>query len=430
MRRTSWIAGVVTLAGLAGSMTSSGQEPEPPYEKVPISTERAPYDPTIARKTAEFWAAKSGRDPQGALAFRELAGAYLALQRETGDIADAVRAEEAARKSLAILGRGNTVAAIRLARALLTQHRFPEALEIAKKAAAADPTHSGLVADIELELGNYDAATEALSRAPAESTDMNGLALRARFAEIAGRPDQSLELMEQAGRLADQRPDMPAEAVAWYHTMIGHALIDSGQLDKGEKSCLKALAIFPNDYRAMTGMAEAANHRGDHRGVVEWGGKAIAASNQNPEALRLVGDAYATLGRPREADEHYRLLDVLAHSFPRIYDRHWIMFCLDNGRDLEGALALARKDLELRHDIHAYETLAWACYKNGRLPEAVALMDKALSRGTQEAPLFHHAAVIASAAGNKVQAANYLERVRALNPYLAKPEIPAKPATR
>ena len=420
-RAPGWAVAVVAAAGLIGRGASVGQEPaSPKAEAIPIATERAPYDPELSRKTVAFWESQTRRDDQGAIALRELAAAYLALQRETGDIADAVRAEDAARRSLKVLSRGNAGAATRLARAVLAQHRFPEALAIALKIASADPQASRLVADIQLELGEYDAATKALAAVPAESDDMNFKALRARFEEIDGRPEQALQLMKEARALADERPDMPAEVVAWYHTMVGHMLIDSGHLDEGERSCRKALEIFPRDYRAMTGMAEAATWRGDHEGAIAWGRKAVEVAPQNPEALRLVGDAYAATGKAREADEQYRLLEALAHSFPRIYDRHWVLFCADNGRDLDEALALARKDLELRHDIHAYDALAWACFKKGLLPEAERMMEKAMGRGTQEAPLFHHAAMIARAVGDRGRADSLLARARALNPYLVK----------
>ena len=102
-------------------------------------------------------------------------------------------------------------------------------------------------------------------------------------------------------------------------------------------------------------------------------------------------------GGPREAEQQYHLLEQLAHSFPRIYDRHWALFCADKGRQLDDALTLARKDLELRQDLHAYDTLAWVCFKKGLQKEAEAAMEKALSQGTAEAPLLYHAAMIARA---------------------------------
>ncbi len=433
-RLRSWglcAVGVASL-GWIGRTPLLGQAPAPQKaEAEQPSNERMPYDPDLARQTVAFWEAGARRDPQGAIALRELAGAYLARQRESGDIADAVRAEDAARRSIKILRRGNNVAGIRLARAFLAQHRFPEALEIALAAAATDPQAMRLVADIQLELGDYDAALRALGPAPSESEDLNYKALRARFEDIDGNPDRALRLMREAARITDDRPDMPAEAVAWYHTMVGHMLIDSGKLEEGERACRRALEIFPRDYRAMTGMAEAATWRGDHDNAIAWARKAIGIAPQNPEALRLIGDAYAAQKKPAEAEEQYRLLETLAHSFPRIYDRHWALFCADNDRNLDEALALARKDLELRRDIHAYDTLAWVCFKKGLIAEAGRLIEQAQSRGTQDASLYHHAGMIARAAGDKGRAETLLARARTLNPYLAiAPEATSKGTSR
>jgi tetratricopeptide (TPR) repeat protein len=86
---------------------------------------------------------------------------------------------------------------------------------------------------------------------------------------------------------------------------------------------------------------------------------------QNPEILILLGDAYAAVGKPQESQRQYQLLAQLARSFPRIYDRNWILFCADHKRDLNTALALARRDLKLRQDAGAYDALAWVCYKAG-----------------------------------------------------------------
>ena len=390
------------------------------------STDRAPYDPTITGRTITFWEAEARRAPEPYIPQRELAGAYLARQRETGDIADAVRAEGAARESLRIMTRNNAAASIRLAQAMLAQHRFPEALAVAQAAAKQDSKAERIVVDILLELGDYAAATRGLQAIPTEPDDMNLLALRARFAQIQGRPEEALQLLRAAAAIIDLRPDMPAEVAAWCHTMVGHHLIDAGQLADGETACQKALTIFPNDYRAMTGMAEAAAWRGDHAGALKWATAAIRIAPQNPEALRLQAEAAAGLGRTAEAAAHFQALRDLAHSFPRIYDQHWAVFCLDTDQNLDDALVLARKDLELRHDVHAHDTLAYACFKKGLLDEADREMTLALAQGTQEAPLMHHAALIARARGDHARAESMTAAAKRLNPYLIKDE-PARP---
>ena len=211
----------------------------------------------------------------------------------------------------------------KLANALLSQHRFPEQLEVADRALALWTPRPNVFAPTSCwNWGEYQVARKALNQIPNREDDLNLMALRARFAEVEGRMDRSIDLLKAAGRIADSLPDMPVEAVAWYHTMMGHRLIDTGKLDEGEQACKDALAIFPRDYRALTGLAEAATLRRDWQAAVAWGKKAVETSPQNPEAFAILGNAYAALGRTADAEQQYQLLEQLAHSFPRIYDRH------------------------------------------------------------------------------------------------------------
>ncbi len=144
--------------------------------------------------------------------------------------------------------------------------------------------------------------------------DPTSKAVRARILEANGKSDLALDLMREAMEQADETYLTPHESVAWYHSMVGHMLIDAGHLDEGERACREALAIFHRDYRAMTGLAEAASWRGDWKGDIEWGRKAIQAAPRNPEALRLLGDAYAAHGDQEEAERQYGLLEDLVHS--------------------------------------------------------------------------------------------------------------------
>src|SRR5262245_27826093 len=187
------VGGVLSLtgplpAGLGGDTN----------EMVDGSVRRAPYNPATLRKTVEFWEGRARKSPGRFLEHLELAGAYLARQRETGDIQDAVRAERAARRSLELLPRGNVTALTRLARSLLCQHRFPEALEAARRAAELDPVAGFLVADVELELGHNKEARVAFARAGVDPNHLNALVLRARFAQVDGDLDGALRCLLQA----------------------------------------------------------------------------------------------------------------------------------------------------------------------------------------------------------------------------------------
>ncbi|MEJ7639297.1 MAG: tetratricopeptide repeat protein [Singulisphaera sp.] len=156
-----------------------------------------------------------------------------------------------------------------------------------------------MIADVSLELGDYDAAERALAEIPDQPEDLNLMALRARVLELNGKPDRALELMQEARRQADGRSDLPHETVAWYHTMVGHALIDSGKLDEGERACRQALEVFPRDYRAMTGLAEASAWRGDGEEAIARGRE---ASRPVPRTRKSSGSSATPMpswGRPR-----------------------------------------------------------------------------------------------------------------------------------
>jgi tetratricopeptide (TPR) repeat protein len=368
------------------------------------------------------------RAPGRFLEVRELAGAYLARQRETGDIEDSVRAERAARRSLDLQSRGNVGALTRLARSLLGQHRFPEALEVAERAATIDPAALLLVADVELELGRDEDARSSFAKSGVDPEQLNAIILGARFAEADGDLDLAIRRLSDAARQADEMSDLPAETAAWFHVMTGHTLIDHGRLDEGSGACWKALSIFPRDYRAMTGLAEAAAFRGEWEEVISWAGKAIETSPQNPEALSLLYEAYSALGARDKAEGEFRRFRQLAHSFPRIYDRHWAMFCADNGRDIDEAYTLAKRDLQLRQDPGGYETLAWVAYKKGLGSEARSAIRSALDRKRPTASVFVHAATIAKSEGDLTAADSLLARARGLNPYLVRKVRMVKPS--
>src|SRR5262245_57730260 len=128
--------GLLFCSILGAGAPPPGTEPNATVSAAPDPSsgpdEREPYDPELAAKTVAFWEDRVKQDPEGVIELRELASAYLARQRETGDIEDAVKAEDAARRSLKLVKQRNAIAWIRLARSLLAQHRFPEALAAAK----------------------------------------------------------------------------------------------------------------------------------------------------------------------------------------------------------------------------------------------------------------------------------------------------------
>lgn len=420
----------VCLAAIGGGIwsvvVSFRAHPSAPV-RLPPAASRGPYDPAQTPNAIAAFSRRVRDDKRDWLIRSLLAGYYLQRCRETGDIGDAVRAEQMARQSLALFSRANDGARDQLAMSLLTQHRFPEALRTVTPATLprigatsnVRPQTRLLRAEISLEMGDYDAADRELLQARERENGPNAVALWARLLEINGKPEQALEQMGHAQAAADANSGMPAPNLAWFHMRVGNILADLGRADEAERSFKEALAIFPNDYRTLTSLARLEAGRGNWRAVLDWGNRS-AAIVPTPEVVALLGDAYSALGTPKKAEEQYALVETiakLAKAQGAVYDRQRALFCADHGRNLDEALVLARRELQVRHDVYAYDTLAWVCTKKGLKTEAEAATAKSLSRGTQDARLFYHAGMSALAAGNPPLAREYLTRALRLNPY-------------
>ena len=419
----------------------------PPPTAPSIARTRPPYDPDAVHKILEFDARQVRSDPGNAIFAAMLADQSLESYRETGDAADATRAENAARASLKIRTRNNSAAFFALSRALLTQHRFAEALVAARRASLGDPIGLRQCADIEIELGDYDAAardiadsqklveadaralaiTRGDSRPAKPDEDPAFLALVARLKELHGDANGQLALLTRAAQLADANVDMSAPGVAWFHERLGRCFGMMGRLDEAQTQYSAALAVFPRDYRTMTALAHLSAARGDWKGALSWGQKA-ANIVPAPETLALLGDAYAALGQPSQAAAQFKLVEqigVLGQAQGIIYDRQRALYLADHHRNPAQAVALARGELRVRHDIYAEDALAWTLYKAGRANEAAPYAARALRFGTRDASLYFHAGMIADARGDKPLARQYLSRALEINPHFH----PTQPAT-
>ena len=416
-------------ARVSGAPALLGATPLKPHAVVAVA--RAPYDPALVHQTLEFYARRAKRDPGDAWSGAMLARWYLESYRETGDAADAKRAEMAARASLKTRTRGNSAAYFQLARSLLTQHRFREALGAARDAARYDLSAYRECADIEIELGDYAFAAKDVARAPHESDDPAYLALTARLKEIHGDSITALSLLTRAATLADANPDMPRQSLAWFYERLGRMQCMTGHRDAAETSYLSALKAFPRDYRSMAALAHLYANRGDWPQATEWGGKA-GEIVPSPETLALLGDGYLASGKPSQAAAQYRLVEqigALSVSQGALYDRQRALYYADHGLKPAYAVQLARGELRARPDIYSYDTLGWALYQAGRLPEAEACVKKAMAFGTRDALLFFHAGMIAAAAGQDAAARADLRQALEIDPRFH-PSQPAQARSR
>lgn len=367
-----------------------------------------------------FYTERARRDPSGASDLARLAGLYLQRSRETGDPHDAVAAERAARRSLRNRRAHNDQAAQVLASALLAQHRFVEALGIARDLHRRNPESSSLlatVAEIEMELGDYAAARHDFTMLDTVATDLSVTPRLARWAEIEGRSDDARRLSRRALAIARRERSLPREQLAWFWMRAGDIDLRSGRFASADSAYRAALAAHPNDYRVLSAMCRSASMQRRWHEAIEAGERGIAVT-LDPATLGLLSEAYEAIGDTAKASEYAHALDAAVSLQPGAYHRAWSLYLLDHRRNLPTVTGKIREELKTRHDVYAYDILAWSEYAQHRPNLARGAMSKALSQGTQDALLFRHAALIARADGDSVGAAGYMARARTLNPFV------------
>jgi tetratricopeptide (TPR) repeat protein len=325
----------------------------------------------------------------------------LQRARETGDFEDYRRAEDVARRSLALRVAHNAGTYVVLASTLLAQHRFTEARAAARALNARDPgvpRHQALLAEIELELGSYDAARvlfDSLARTPHDLAIAPRLA---RWAELTGRTDIARRLLERALADAQARRDLPAEQVAWFYLRVGDFHLRHRRLAEANYALRAGLTVHPGDYRLLAALARLAAARGQWRRAISYGQDAIAAV-PDPATFGVISDAYAALGDTLNAAQYAKAMEVATLGQPGQWHRAWSLFLLDHNRRVPEVLARVQAELTTRRDVYGYDLLAWALHKAHRDPEAREAMNRALALGTDDPQLRAHAAAIDASLG-------------------------------
>jgi Tfp pilus assembly protein PilF len=100
-------------------------------------------------------------------------------------------------------------------------------------------------------------------------------------------------------------------------------------------------------------------------------------------------------------------------------DLELALFEAEHGDDPRATVENARRAYASRPSIQAADVLAWALYQAGEYEAAQSYSHEALRLGTQDAAKYYHAGMIAYRLGQTTQAAAYLERALAINPYFS-----------
>ncbi len=395
-RRFVLLLPLVAALGLGGAVVA-GSLPAGGWG----SRARAPLaEPEIRERDIEFYQARVERDPDGALDRMRLASLYLQRARERGSDTDLSRAEAAARASLARRRAHNGSALAVLSGALLAQHRFVEARDAAGELAALEPESpaaQALLGEARLELGEYAEARRIFTALQSRRHDPAVAPRLARWHELEGRVEEADRLLRDARERALALHALPREQRAWFHLRVGDLALRYGRLGEAKAALEAGLAESPGDHPLLAARARLAAARGDWRGAIAYGDRALAVAF-DPATLGLLADAHLALGDTAAAAEHERVMDVALLGQTGPFHRAWSLHLLERGRHVPQVLARAEAELRSRRDVYGWDVYAWALCKAGRPAAAAAAMDSARAVGTRDPLLERHARGINAAA--------------------------------
>ncbi|MFN8570626.1 MAG: hypothetical protein U0132_01140 [Gemmatimonadaceae bacterium] len=375
-------------------------------------------DPKVRDDDIAFYERRLTEDPQSAMDRSRLALLLLARARETGSVTDIDRAEHLCQESLQLRESHNAGTYSILASARLAKHDFIGARTAAERLVDSDPespTARALLGEVQLELGNYQAASEIFTQLESHTSELSVASRLVRWYELTGHLDRARTLARYVARRALDEGNLSREQVAWFQMRAGDLAVKRGDLSAADTAYQTGLSIFPDDYRILAAQARVAAARHDWRSAIAKG-EAATAIQLDPATLGLLADAWRALGDSAQGASYEKAMTTSALTQPGAIHRAWGLYLLDHRRRVDEVLVRLRRELRTRHDVYGYDLLAWGLHRQGDDRQAWQAMQRALAQGTEDAQLAYHAAVIARTLGKATDAAQQVRQMAAWNP--------------
>ena len=357
-------------------------------------------------------------DPDDFLAAGKLGNTYLQQARESGLANSHTNAERWLRAALK-WSPDSYPLRVSLASALMGQHRFGEAAALAGNMVKENPNAPAaysVLGDAFMEIGDFEGA-EWTYRKLAGLT--SGLAVSARFAKLdwlRGNIPGAHSNWSQALSFSNSA----VESLAWAHVQRGELFFRTGRITNAEAEYKIALTYLPSYYAAIDHLAELHAARGEFERARELF-QQLAVRTGRPEYLQAVGDVFVAERRRAEAKPwHDRALAqyvAAAEQGSAGYFHQLAGFYADVREDGAAAEKWARRDLQVRQSIYAWDALAWSLFRKGENQAALDAARKALALGTKDAHLLAHAGSIFVRAGKISEGRDYMKQAEKANPH-------------
>ena len=352
--------------------------------------------------------------PDAADGYNKLAVVYIQRARETGDFTLNSNAQTAINRALEIEPQNYDAQKLK-ASLLLTFHQFDQALNLGTQLQKDHPQDSfiyGVLTDANVELGNYEAAVDAVQKMVDLRPAMASYARVSQVRSLYGDSDGAIEAMTLAARIADP---MDKEAQSWCLVFLGNEFFKIGRFEEAERQYDTALKILPDYHLALAGKGNARAAFGDYENAVQFFTR-TQTRVPSTETVIALGDVYTKTGNTEKAAEQYKLAEFIEQKLGNLDQRRLALLWADQNVKLDEALAIAEREHAARKDIFTADVYAWCLYKKGNFQAAKAAINKAMHLKTKDARIFYHAGMIEKSLGNKKEATQFLQKALKTNP--------------
>ena len=210
--------------------------------------------------------------------------------------------------------------------------------------------------------------------------------------EIMGTPRPAIRSLEKIALLSGKSRSLPN----WHHFSIkdrveclGRTLRDPGLIRRHNRFVGISFLVYLTCMGALAYLLNFSSIKSDLTYTFT-----VKAINQHllkePENITLhqsLAMVYQQMGRHQEAIRTYeRIIDLDPDQAVSLNNLAWLLVTVPSKelRDKDHALILARRAVALERSPVFLDTLAEACYANGRIEDAIELIEEAITMATED----------------------------------------------
>ncbi|NNC84111.1 MAG: tetratricopeptide repeat protein [Flavobacteriales bacterium] len=302
---------------------------------------------------------------------------------------------------------------------LLSQHRFPEARDVALEAVPLRPHNAqiyGALVDAHVELGQYTEAIVFAEKMMDLRPDLLSYSRASYLREIHGDMEGAKEAMD----LAVKSGYPGNENTAWCRLTLGQLHEKTGDLEAAEAQYRQALAERPDYPFATAALASVAQKKGEYAQAEELLESAIAVIPEVSFYVQMA-ELYASTDREEESQQKFQeVLNMMADDelHGHRMDIEYAKAYLHLDQDYTAALQRAMVEYEQRpKNIEVNKLLAQIHFAMGNVDKAAQHLDVATRTNTQSHELLNLKGLIEVEKGNDEVGKNYLLLSKKMNPY-------------